>query len=63
VQQPSVLIARNDGVIVVPGAVPVSHGWVAGVAGLYALLDSHDAPRPRGETRGDQRDEPGTMSA
>ena len=56
--EPYVLMERErDGVLTlvrVPGAVPVSRDWVAGVG---ALLDSLDAPRPRGEARGERRDE------
>lgn len=45
-QQPGILIARPDGVIVVPNAIPVSRAFLAG---LEYVLGSLDAPRPRGE--------------
>lgn len=57
-QQPGIVIARDSGLIVVPGAVPVSHGWVAGLDGLAALLGSHGAPARRPETRADGTEPP-----
>jgi len=55
VQQPGVLIARKDGVIVVPNAIPVSRAFVAG---LEYVLGSLDAPRPQPETRTDDGEQP-----
>lgn len=54
-QQPGVLIARPDGVIVVPNAIPVSRAFVAG---LEYVLGSLDAPRPRPETRAGETEPP-----
>lgn len=53
--EPSVLVVRDDGVIVVPGAIPLGRDWIAG---LERFLDTASAmPRPK-PLIDDRRDPP-----
>jgi len=55
VAEPGIVILRDDGVIHVPNAIPLSGGWIAG---LNALCDQADATTRRRPPPAERRDPP-----